>query len=95
MGGFRHEQQRLSHRGREFHFVSYEATEANAARHQAALPDFWYLISSGNRWPAIPHVPEQPAEELKMLLVAWLEAEVFSGRGPVPRPMPDQRARRA
>jgi hypothetical protein len=78
MGGFRHEQRRLEHRGRIFHFVSYEAQEANVTRGQVARPESWYLVSSGNRWPAIPLVAEQPEGELHTLLVEWLESQVFA-----------------
>lgn len=77
MATFRHEQHRITHRGRAFHFVSYEATTANPAKKIEELPDTWFLVSSGNRWPAIPHVPGQPAAELDTLLIAWLENVVF------------------
>ena len=78
MGTFRHEQHRVAHRGRTFHFVSYEATAANPARQIPERPDTWFLVSSGNRWPAIPHVPGQAIAELEGLLVAWLESAVFA-----------------
>lgn len=78
MATFRHEQHRINYRGRDFHFVSYEATEANVAKKVLELPDTWFLVSSGNRWPAIPHVPGQPTTELDSLLVAWLESVVFA-----------------
>ncbi len=82
MGGFKNQLRRLSHRDRVFLFISYEAHDANTARHQPAMPDTWYLVSSGNRWPAIPHVAEQPAEELDALLTAWLEDRVFNQAAP-------------
>lgn len=86
MGGFRNEQHRITHRKRVFLFISYEAHDANAARHQPAMPNTWYLVSSGNRWPAIPHTAEQPAEELEAQLTAWLEDHVFKQAAPtVPR----------
>ena len=78
MATFRHEQHRVTHRGRAFHFVSYEATEANPARKVEERPDTWFLVSSGNRWPAIPLVPGQAVAELEAHLVAWLEATVFT-----------------
>lgn len=81
MAVFRHEQRRLTHRGRDFHFVSYEAHRPNPARHELAMPDTWYLVSSGNRWPAIPYVLAQPMAELDAALVAWLEAVVFASPG--------------
>lgn len=78
MAAFRNEQRRLSHRGRDFHFVSYEAHPANPARNQQAMPDTWYLIGANRRWPAIPHVRDQAEPELLAALVAWLEAVVFA-----------------
>jgi len=78
MATFRHEQHRVTHRGRAFHFVSYEATTANPNKHIEELPDTWFLVSSGNRWPAIPHVPGQPITDLESQLVAWLEQVVFA-----------------
>lgn len=77
--GFKNEQRRVDHRGRVFHFISYEAREANATKKVTALPDSWYLVSSGgNRWPAIPLVRDQAPEELDAQLAAWLEANVFA-----------------
>ena len=78
MGAFRNEQRRLSHRGRDFHFVSYEARPANLARKEDAMPDTWYLVSTNNRWPAIPLLPDQPEPELIAALVLWLETSVFA-----------------
>jgi len=66
------------HRGRSFHFVSYEATAAHPGRHTLELPNTWFLVSSGNRWPAIPHVSGQPISELESELVAWLDRVVFA-----------------
>lgn len=78
MPSFRHAQHRVSYRDRDFHFVSYEATEANPAKKVEALPATWFLVSSGNRWPAIPLVDGQPLNELEQELVAWLESVVFA-----------------
>ena len=76
MGGFRHGQRRIEHRGRVFTFVSYEAHPASS-RQPVAMPETWYLISSGNRWAAIPVSPEQPDPQVDVQLKAWLEAVVF------------------
>jgi len=83
MGGFKTEQRQLPHRGRSFHFVSYEAQNANPARKLGAVPATWYLLSSGNRWPAIPHQAGQPEAEVDALLIAWLEEHVFAPAVPV------------
>jgi hypothetical protein len=82
MATFRHEQHNVTHRGRTFHFVSYEATDANPARQVEALPDTWFLVSSGHRWPAVPHVPDLAAPELDAQLIAWLERVVFAEARP-------------
>jgi hypothetical protein len=78
MAGFKNEQRRLSYRGRDFHFVSYEAQQANPGKKLEAMPETWYLISSGNRWPAIPCIIAQPISELDAALVVWLEQVVFA-----------------
>lgn len=78
MGSFKLEQRRVTLRGREFHFVSYEGQQANAARHLDATLPTWYLINSGKRWPVIPHEPGQEPGELDRLLAQWLEQHVFA-----------------
>ncbi len=78
MGGFKHEQRRLTHRGKTFHFVSYEAQDADPTRKQLAMPATWYLQSSGNRWPAIPHQAQQGEADRDALLAEWLELHVFA-----------------
>ena len=78
MGAFRNEQRRLTHRGRDFHFISYEAQAANPARKQQEMPDTWYLVSSNNRWPAIPLIEGQPEPELIAALALWLDTSVFA-----------------
>lgn len=83
MAGFKNEQRRLSHRGKSFHFVAYEAQDANAAKKLDAMPATWYLLSSGNRWPAIPLQLDLPEDELDARLTEWLETHVFDA---VPMP---------
>ncbi len=78
MAGFSNEQRRLTHRGKVFHFVSYDAQDAVPSRDQPAMPPTWYLLSSGNRWPAIPIQPDQPEAELDARLTEWLEVRVFA-----------------
>ncbi len=62
--------------------MSYEAEPANPKKSTPALPDTWYLLSSNNRWPAIPHVLAQPQAELITALTTWLEATVFAMAAP-------------
>jgi hypothetical protein len=71
------EQRRLTHRGREFHFVSYEGQSANPNRDLPATDATWYLMSGGRRWPVMPHVPGQDPTELDRLFLEWLESHVF------------------
>lgn len=93
MSKYKNDQRRLVHRGRRFHFISYDAQDADIKKKLDALPATWYLESSGNRWPAIPQVLEQPEAELEAQLAAWLEAVVFAPappRAPLPEPLPQR-----
>jgi hypothetical protein len=72
------EQVRLTHRGRQFHFVSYEGQPGNPARQVPATIPAWYLMSSGKRWEAVPHRAGQDQIELEGLLTEWLEAHIFN-----------------
>ena len=71
------EQRRLTHRGRVFHFVSYEAVAANERRNLAAIPPMWHLMNAGKRWPVMPHVSGQDPAELDKALLRWVEQEIF------------------
>lgn len=71
------EQRRLTHRGREFHFVSYEGRLANERRSETALPPMWYLMSSGKRLEVMPQTPGQDEIALDLALVRWLDQNVF------------------
>ncbi len=89
MSSHKVEQRRLHHRGREFHFVSYEAQLGNERRGEPAIPPMWYLMIEGKRCPVLPHVPGQELIELDGALLRWLDEQVFGGV-----PMPVQRQRR-
>lgn len=80
--GYKTDQCHLVHRGRAFHFVSYEGQLANPSRQQAATPATWFLMNAGKRWAVMPEVPDQGRAELDELLGHWLDEHVFSG-GPV------------
>lgn len=71
------EQRRLTYRGREFHFVSYEGRPANPKRDQPATVAAWWLMSAGTRWEVMPYRAGQPEDELDRLFTEWLEAHVF------------------
>lgn len=82
MSSHKVEQRRLSHRGREFHFVSYDAQVANERRGQPAIPAMWYLMNEGKRRPVLPHVPGQELMELDVALLQWVDEQVFGGALP-------------
>ena len=69
------EQQHVSHGGRDFHFVSYEAQPANEKRKESAVPPMWYLMGPARRWPVMPHLPGQAEADVVRGLVAWLKAQ--------------------
>lgn len=79
------EQRRLHHRGREFHFVSYDAQAANERRGEPAIPSMWYLMNEGKRRPVLLHVPGQELVELDGALLRWVDEQVFGGAGPLQR----------
>jgi hypothetical protein len=77
VSSYRSEQRRLTHRGREFHFVSYEGRIANARRQETALPPMWCLMSEGKRSPVMPQIVGQDPAALDRALIAWLDEHVF------------------
>jgi hypothetical protein len=77
MGGYRVEQRFVNHRGRRFHFVSYDGRPANAKAMQLATGPAWFLMSGGKRWEVMPQVPGQDLAELDLQLTQWLDQQVF------------------
>jgi hypothetical protein len=75
---YRVEQRRITHRGRTFHFVSYEGQPGNEARNQPATVAAWFLVSGGYRREVMPQQPDQDVEELDRMLAEWLETHVFA-----------------
>ena len=71
------EQRRLQHRGREFHFVSYDGIPANPKRAQSATGPAWWLMSAGTRWEVMPFDRERDEAEVDRALTAWLDEHVF------------------
>jgi hypothetical protein len=92
VSAYKPEQCRLTVRGRELHFVSYEGREANDRRGETEMPAMWYLMCEGKRCPAIPHVVDQPPAEVDLALRLWAETNVF---GSVVQFPAGTRARRA
>lgn len=82
MSAYKTDQRRLLHRGREFHFVSYEGQHANPARGIEETPANWCLMIAGKRWEVMPQVAEQEPGELEEQLHAWLDENLPAGRQP-------------
>lgn len=72
------EQRRVTVRGREFHFVSYEGQPGNTTRMIEATGPSWFLMSAGKRWSVMPHDPGQPVDQTDQMLTQWLEANIFA-----------------
>ena len=78
MSAYKTQQHRFEHRGRTFHFVSYEAQVANEKHQQAAMPPTWYVMLGGKRWVVTEQVGAPDAAELDRIFGAWLDEHVFS-----------------
>jgi hypothetical protein len=92
MSTYKVEQRRLVHRGREFHFVSYEARIANERRGEAAIPPMWYLMNAGKRRPVMEQVVGQEPGEIDRELLRWIEEHILP---PVEAPDTAPRRRKA
>jgi hypothetical protein len=79
VSSYKSEQRRLTHRGREFHFVSYEGRPANERKGETALPAMWFLMSEGKRTAVMPQVLGQEITALDLHLLGWLDEHVFGG----------------
>lgn len=77
MSAYKTDQLHLVHRGRKFHFVSYEARQANLKTGETAMPASWFLMCSGKRMPAIAQVQDQTPEAIVAALTRWLDETVF------------------
>lgn len=80
MSGYKTDQHHIVHRGRRFHFVSYEACQANPRTGQVAMPATWFLMSAGKRWPVAAQIPDQNPEAVVTALTRWLDQNVFATR---------------
>lgn len=81
MCAYKTAQCRLTHRGRVFHFVSYEGRRANPGRQIEAEPAMWFLMAAGRRFSVVPEHAGEPVEGRDGRLAAWLDANVFAGAG--------------
>ena len=77
MSAYKTDQYHVVHRGRRFHFVSYEGRQANLRTGEVAMPASWFLMCAGKRWPVIAQVPDQSPELLVAALTRWLDEQVF------------------
>lgn len=80
LGQYKVEQRRITHRGRDFHFVSYDAQNADPARGLPAMGPMWYLMNEGARWATLPHEIGQDPDALDRQLARWLDTNVFKGK---------------
>jgi hypothetical protein len=78
MTAYKIDQRHLAHRGRMFHFVSYEGVPANPKRDEAAVAPTWYLMGPGRRWSVMPQQQSQAADDVDRCLIAWLDARLDS-----------------
>ena len=79
MSSYKTQQHRLVHRGRSFHFVSYEGQSADLKKQLPEMPPTWYLMLAGKRWIVGPQGGEAAPEALDREFGAWLDDHVFSG----------------
>jgi hypothetical protein len=77
MSSYKTQQHRLVHRGRAFHFVSYEGQAADEKHQQPATPPSWYVMLGGKRWVVAPQVGDPSPAELDVAFAEWLESHVF------------------
>jgi hypothetical protein len=73
MTTYKIDQRHLNHRGRVFHFVSYEGQPANPKREEAAVEPTWFLMGPGRRWSVMPQQAAQASDEVDRRLIAWLD----------------------
>ena len=74
MSTYQTQQQHVVHRGRSFHFVSYEGHPADPKLELSDTPPAWFLIYAGRRWMAFPQVGDAAPAVLARQFEAWLDA---------------------
>jgi hypothetical protein len=79
MSGYKTQQHRLVHRGRSFHFVSYEGQPADPKRLRLEVEAAWYVMLGGKRWIVGPQVAGAEPSELDRWFGEWLDEHVFDG----------------
>jgi len=81
MSSHKTDQYHVIHRGRKYHFVSYEARQANPRTGEEAMPATWFLMRAGKRWPAFPELPDQDPTTIISALTSWLDDNVLAAEG--------------
>lgn len=76
MSTYKIDQRHLNHRGRVFHFVSYEGQPANPRKEEPAVEPTWYLMGPGRRWQVMPQQAAQPADDVDRCLIEWLDEQL-------------------
>jgi hypothetical protein len=77
LSGYKTTQHHILHRGREFHFVSYEGLPANLKNGTEATPATWYLMVAGKRLPVMPEQNDLELVSLTRQFTGWLDENVF------------------
>jgi hypothetical protein len=77
MAGYKTDQCRIVHRGKEFHFVSYEGQAPNEAKGIVETPPSWYLMRAGHRHEVMPQVDGQEETDRDRQLGEWIESFIF------------------
>ena len=78
MSAYKTQQHHLVHRGRSFHFVSYEGQAADLKKQLAAQPNTWYAMLAGKRWAVTEQLGETAPAELDRQFAEWLDQHVFA-----------------
>jgi hypothetical protein len=78
MAAYKNLQRYVAHRGREFHFVSYEGAPADPGRGRVAMPPTWFLVNAGKRWAVMPQIADESDDAVDQRLIAWLDENVFA-----------------
>lgn len=81
MSAYKTVQHYITHSGRRFHFVSYEAIDEDLRKGQEAMPATWYLMAAGKRWPAMDQQPDLDEATEVAQLTEWLEKTMFAKPG--------------
>jgi len=77
MNTYQTQQLHLLHRGRSFHFVSYEGHPADPKLEQSDMPPAWFLMYGGKRRMVFPQVGDTAPAVLARQFGEWLDAQVF------------------